>query len=104
MDPFKRMWAAMETFQPLPFVNSTEEGIARVKRGNYAFILESTWIEYYTQRNCDLMQVGGLLDSKGYGIGLPPNSKIRELLSETILQLQDSQVLCIILLILLTSP
>ena len=92
MDPYKRMWAAMETFAPSPFVNSTEDGIQRVKKGEFAFILESTWIEYYTRRNCDLMQVGGLLDSKGYGIGLPPNSKIRELLSETILQLQDNQV------------
>ena len=26
-------------------------------------------IDYNAQRNCDLMQVGGLLDSKGYGIG-----------------------------------
>ena len=26
-------------------------------------------IDYNVQRNCDLMQVGGLLDSKGYGIG-----------------------------------
>ena len=28
-------------------------------------------IEYQVQRNCELMQVGGLLDSKGYGIGTP---------------------------------
>jgi len=51
------------------FVKSSEEGIARVLRGNYAFLMESTMIEYNMQKNCDLMQVGGLLDSKGYGIG-----------------------------------
>lgn len=27
--------------------------------------------EYYRQRNCNLTQIGGLLDTKGYGIGMP---------------------------------
>lgn len=52
-------------------MNNTEEAIARVKRGGYAYILESTMNEYYVQRDCDLMQVGNNLDSKGYGIGFP---------------------------------
>ncbi len=55
------------------FVNSTKEGIERVKndKKGYAYLLESTMNEYIAQRDCDLMQVGGLLDSKGYGIGTP---------------------------------
>ena len=52
---------------PSVFVNSTESGIRRVKEGDYAFLLESTMNEYARQRDCDLMQVDGLLDSKGYG-------------------------------------
>lgn len=56
---------------PHVFVNSTPEGVEAVRTRNYAFLLESTMNEYITQRNCDLMQVGGLLDSKGYGIGTP---------------------------------
>jgi len=51
------------------FVRSSEEGIAKVLRGDYAFLMESTMIEYNIQKNCQLMQIGGLLDSKGYGIG-----------------------------------
>jgi len=51
------------------FVSSSEEGIERVLRGNYAFLMESTMIEYNMQKNCNLTQIGGLLDSKGYGIG-----------------------------------
>ena len=43
----------------------------RVKKGNYAFFMENLMIDYQVQRDCDLMQVGGQLDSKGYGIGLP---------------------------------
>ena len=56
---------------PSPFVKSAEEGISRVETGEYAYLMESTSIEYITQRNCKLMQVGGLLDSKGYGVATP---------------------------------
>ena len=63
------MWSFMEAQDPVPFVQKSEEGIERVKKGDYAFLMESTMIDYTVQRECDLMQVGGLLDSKGYGIG-----------------------------------
>lgn len=48
-------------------------GIERVlkSKGGYAFLMESTQIEYFKNQNCNLTQVGGLLDSKGYGIALP---------------------------------
>jgi len=42
-------------------------------KGNYAFLMESTSIEYVVERNCELTQVGGQLDSKGYGIAMPPS-------------------------------
>lgn len=61
----------MSSHKPSVFVNNTKQGIERVMKGKYAYLLESTMNEYITQRNCDLMQVGGLLDSKGYGIGTP---------------------------------
>ena len=66
------MWNFMESKDdPSPFVKSAEEGISRVETGDYAYLMESTSIEYITQRNCKLMQVGGLLDSKGYGVATP---------------------------------
>lgn len=36
--------------------------------------MESTSIEYVIERNCELTQVGGMLDSKGYGIAMPPSN------------------------------
>ncbi|GAA56161.1 glutamate receptor ionotropic kainate 3 [Clonorchis sinensis] len=89
---YKRMWQFMSS-QKGVMMNSTEEAIRRVKREEYAYILESTMNEYYTKRDCELMQVGGLLDSKGYGIGLPEGSKYRDPISETILKLQHSQTI-----------
>lgn len=38
--------------------------------GSYAFLMESTSIEYVIERNCELTQIGGMLDSKGYGIAM----------------------------------
>jgi len=54
---------------------SNNEGVERVQKGkgNYAFLMESTSIEYVIERTCELTQVGGLLDSKGYGIAMPPS-------------------------------
>uniref|UniRef100_A0A672QF63 Glutamate receptor n=1 Tax=Sinocyclocheilus grahami TaxID=75366 RepID=A0A672QF63_SINGR len=72
---YQRMWNFMYSKQPNVFVKSTEEGIARVLNSNYAYLLESTMNEYYRQRNCNLTQIGGLLDTKGYGIGMPLGEK-----------------------------
>ena len=41
--------------------------------------MESTTIEYVIERECDTTQIGGLLDSKGYGIALPPG-KVEKIL------------------------
>lgn len=50
--------------------SSNDEGLKMAKEGNYAFLMESSSIEYIIERNCDVTQVGGLLDDKGYGIAM----------------------------------
>ena len=78
------------------FGRLNQDGVERVKKeaGGYAFLMESTNIEYIVERNCDLTQIGSLLDSKGYGIALPPNSPFRTPLSSAILQLQEGTSFC----------
>jgi len=49
---------------PDVFVHSVEEGVEKVRKENYAYFLESTTNEYIRERNCDLIQLGDLLDSK----------------------------------------
>ena len=69
---YKRMWSFMQANADVSFVNSSAEGFERVRSMDYAYIAESTTIDYAVQRNnCTLDQVGGLLDSKGYGIATP---------------------------------
>lgn len=101
------MWQFMES-QPNVFVNSSREGIDRVSSSDYAYLMESSMLEYAVERNCELTQIGGLLDSKGYGLGLPKGeymnigyclyadfkgSPYRELISTAILRLQEKTVL-----------
>ncbi|XP_023937969.2 glutamate receptor ionotropic, kainate 2 isoform X1 [Bicyclus anynana] len=88
---YQRMWSFMESARPTVFTSSNKEGEERVMRGKggYAYLMESTTIEYVVERNCDLTQVGGMLDSKGYGIAMPPNSPYRTAISGAVLKLQE---------------
>jgi len=43
------MWDFMSTHSPSVFVHEYEDGIARVKQGNYAFLMESTMLDYVVQ-------------------------------------------------------
>ncbi|XP_045449891.1 glutamate receptor ionotropic, kainate 2 [Melitaea cinxia] len=88
---YQRMWSFMESARPTVFTSSNKEGEERVMRGKgaYAYLMESTTIEYVVERNCELTQVGGMLDSKGYGIAMPPNSPYRTAISGAVLKLQE---------------
>ena len=72
---FSRMHAFMESqTNTKAFTMSNNEGVQRVidSDGQYAFLMESNSIQYQIERNCELIQVGKLLDSKGYGIAFTP--------------------------------
>ncbi|KAK0162284.1 hypothetical protein PV327_008633 [Microctonus hyperodae] len=92
---YQKMGQVMSESKPDVLTGSNTEGVERVAKGKrtYAFFMESTSIEYNVKRNCDLMQVGSLLDNKGYGIAVPPNSPYRTQLSGAILHLQEKGVL-----------
>nr|XP_033812399.1 glutamate receptor ionotropic, kainate 3 [Geotrypetes seraphini] len=89
---FEKMWAFMSS-KPSAIVKNKEEGIQRVLTADYALLMESTTIEYIIQRNCNLTQIGGLIDSKGYGIGTPMGSPYRDRITLAILQLQEEDKL-----------
>ncbi|XP_076466834.1 glutamate receptor ionotropic, kainate 2-like [Babylonia areolata] len=84
------MWNYMST-QDDVFVTKSEDGVARVKKGGYAYLAESTAVEYAVARDCDLTNIGGNLDSKGYGIATPTDSVYREILTTEILRLTEIQ-------------
>lgn len=65
IETYKKMWRNMENKKFIAFTSTYEEGIKRVNQGNYAFLMESTMLDYIVQRDCNLTQIGGLLDTKG---------------------------------------
>ncbi|XP_045462381.1 glutamate receptor ionotropic, kainate 2 isoform X3 [Harmonia axyridis] len=93
---YQKMWRFMENRKPPVFVKSYEEGVERVLQGNYAFLMESTMLDYAVQRDCNLTQIGGLLDSKGYGIATPKGSPWRDKISLAILELQEKGIIQIL--------
>ncbi|KAF7701179.1 glutamate receptor ionotropic, kainate 1 isoform X3 [Silurus meridionalis] len=86
---YEKMWAFMSSRKNTALVKNNKEGITRVLTTDYALLMESTSIEYISQRNCNLTQVGGLIDSKGYGVGTPIGSPYRDKVTIAILQLQE---------------
>lgn len=68
---YDKMWEFMNSRRQSVMVKNVEEGIQRVLTSDYAFLMESTTIEFVTQRNCNLTQIGGLIDSRAYGVGTP---------------------------------
>ena len=72
---YEKMWAFMSSRKNTALVRNNKEGITRVLTTDYAMLMESTSIEYISQRNCNLTQIGGLIDSKGYGVGTPIGKK-----------------------------
>ncbi|XP_066598289.1 glutamate receptor ionotropic, kainate 2 isoform X8 [Prorops nasuta] len=93
---YQKMWRFMESKSPSVFVKTYEEGVKRVLEGDYAFLMESTMLDYAVQRDCNLTQIGGLLDSKGYGIATPKGSPWRDKISLAILELQEKGVIQIL--------
>jgi ionotropic kainate glutamate receptor 2 len=72
------MWKAMERGRDEVMVASNQGGIDKVlqEQGSYAFFMESTTIEYQTEKDCRLKQIGGELDSKSYGAALPQGNPV----------------------------
>ncbi|KRK05003.1 glutamate receptor ionotropic, kainate 2 isoform X3 [Drosophila yakuba] len=93
---YQKMWRYMENRKTAVFVKTYEDGIRRVMEGSYAFLMESTMLDYAVQRDCNLTQIGGLLDSKGYGIATPKGSPWRDKISLAILELQEKGIIQIL--------
>ena len=67
MEPYATMWRYMSgPDRPEVMLKSNTEGIEKVIEtdGKYAFMMESSSIQYIIERNCKVTQIGGNLDTK----------------------------------------
>lgn len=65
---YMNMYRIMTEDKNLPKDNNA--GVEMAKKGKYAFLMESSTIEYTTERVCEVVQVGKPLDEKGYGVAM----------------------------------
>ncbi|CAG2102628.1 unnamed protein product, partial [Medioppia subpectinata] len=89
---YQRMFNTMES-NPDVYIRNVDQAKDRVRKGGYAYLMESSTLEYEIERDCDLIQIGSWLDNKGYGIATPPDSPYRTPLSNAIVVLQDRGIL-----------
>ncbi|XP_014247014.1 glutamate receptor ionotropic, kainate 2-like [Cimex lectularius] len=86
---YQQMRHYMETTTGV-MMPTNDAGVKRVmENDDYAFLMESTSIEYEVERKCELHQIGGLLDNKGYGIAMRRNSSYYNVLSRNVVKLQE---------------
>ncbi len=94
-DPFyKRMYFKMKKCDEcLP--DSTDQGVEKVlkEQGQYAFLMESTSIEYHTERNHNLVKIGENLNSISYGIAIKKGSLLRPAITSAIIYLRQNGTL-----------
>ena len=62
---YRELWDDMEE------VDSLSEGLSKVRGGKFVFFMESPRLEFEVARDCGLLQVGRLLNSRYYALGLP---------------------------------
>ena len=86
---YQKINAFMEGTKPSVYTKGNAAGIDRVRKedGLYAFFMEAAAIEYHIQRKCDLKQLGGLLDSKGYAIAMPKDGPYSATISQGVIRL-----------------
>ncbi|XP_072439959.1 glutamate receptor ionotropic, delta-2 isoform X2 [Chiloscyllium punctatum] len=96
MNPFERdnmyaqMWRMINKGNGTETsVKDSQEGIRRVKAGNYAFVWDVAVLEYIALNSpdCSLFTVGNTLPDRGYGIALQHGSPYRDIFSQRILEL-----------------
>ena len=88
---YKILWRNMQRFDDSVFTDTNEQGIDRVRRDKYAYVLPSTIGEYITLRYpCDLVTVDRFLMSRGYALAVQHDSPLKQRLDRGIKGLQKS--------------
>ncbi|XP_011872400.1 PREDICTED: glutamate receptor ionotropic, kainate 2-like isoform X2 [Vollenhovia emeryi] len=74
-------------------VPDNKAGLHKAIDEEYAFLMESASIEYEIERYCDVTQIGGLLDEKGYGIAMKKDSPYLHSINTAVLKLSEGGII-----------
>jgi ABC-type amino acid transport substrate-binding protein len=92
---YRTMWTQMSTRATTTvFTRTNQEGVTRVRRGGYAFILPSIIGDYVSrQAPCDLTTVDSFLLDMDYGLALPKGSGLRRRIDDVLASLRATGAL-----------
>ena len=67
-----KVMKAMDSFDDV-YTFGNNHGVQKVldANGDYAYLMDSSRVEYVAAKNCQLTKVGGLIDSRMHSIALP---------------------------------
>lgn len=94
MEVYYKMWMKMTTDKQM--VTNSRDGVERVKNSNdneYGFLWDSPVVEYATNNDCGLIQVGNPVGARGYGIGTPVGAAYVDDITMAILELKEDGAL-----------
>lgn len=89
LEILQHMWYNMDALHPDWMVGNTQEGIAKAKEGDYAFIWDAPINRHIATHECSVIATGEPFDEKGYGIGVPIGASYRDDLTMEILGLGE---------------
>lgn len=70
------MYQVMMLNEDKVLVEENKDGLHKVQNENYAFLMESTSLLYYTERYCNVTMVGDLIDDRNYAIGMQKGASL----------------------------
>ncbi|XP_023301839.2 glutamate receptor ionotropic, kainate 2 [Lucilia cuprina] len=88
---YRLAYNMMQHYDPSAYTKDNIEGVERVLKnnGSYMFLMETTSLEYNTERNCKLKMLGEKFGEKHYAIAVPFGAEYRSNLSVAILRLGE---------------
>ena len=91
-DPvYQALWSRMNTFWPTAFVQSIQEGVHRVKKEKFAFILDLPMADYLASRKpCDLYVTEPFLNTREYALAMRKGDPLKYEIDQEIVRLRIS--------------
>ncbi|ELU09885.1 hypothetical protein CAPTEDRAFT_128327 [Capitella teleta] len=85
------IWLNMRSFDSAVFTSSNEEGVSKVRRGGYAYLLPHTIGHYISQQQpCDLVAVGRFLMNENFALAVQKGAGLLDQL-DRVLGLLDEE-------------
>ena len=88
---YRLMYRKMQRFKPSVMTQTNEEGISKVRKQKYAFVIPSTIGDYISkQKHCDLMTVDNFLMNRGFGLAVRKDYSLLDDLNKALSSLRSS--------------